>query len=63
MDAGIVIPLAGFAFVALIVALTNFAGIHDRETQTREALGHAEIEHRSRLAELDRELARLRQGG
>jgi hypothetical protein len=63
MDAGVFVPLAAFAAVILIVALVNFAGLNDRETQTRESLGRAEIEHRTRMAELDRELARLRQGG
>jgi hypothetical protein len=63
MDAGVFIPLAFFAAVILIMALLNFAGLHDREMQTREVLGRAEIEHRARIAELDRELSRLRQGG
>lgn len=63
MDAGVFIPLAVFAAVVLIVALAGFAGLHDREMQTRESLGRAEIDHRTRMAELDRELARLRQGG
>ena len=63
MDAGVFIPLAAFAAVVLLVALTNFAGLHDREMQTRESLGRAEIEHRAQLADLDRELTRLRQGG
>lgn len=62
MDPGVFVPLAVSAFVVMIVALTSFAGLHDREMQTREALGRAEFEHRSHMAELDRELARLRQG-
>ena len=63
MDAGVFVPLAFFAAVVLIVALSSFAGLHDREMQTRETLGRAEIEHRARMAELDRELSRARQGG
>ena len=63
MDAGVFIPLAVFAAVSLIVGLTSFAGLHDREMQTRENLGRAEIEHRTRMAQLDQELVRLRQGG
>jgi hypothetical protein len=62
MNAGIFVPLAAFAAVALIVALVSFAGLHDRETEMRESLGRAEIEHRTQIAELDRELTRLRQG-
>ena len=63
MDPGILIPLAVFAMVVLIVALTGFAKIHDRETETRSSLGRAEAEHRARMAELDSELSRLKQRG
>ncbi|HEY6290182.1 MAG TPA: hypothetical protein VI455_01290 [Terriglobia bacterium] len=63
MDAGILVPLGCFAMVVLIVALTSFAKIHDRETDTLSALGRAEAEHRARLAELDLELQRLKQRG
>ena len=63
MEAGIFVPLAAFAGVVLLVALTSFAGLHDREMQIRENLGRAEIDHRARMTELDRELARLRQEG
>ena len=62
MDAGVFVPLAVFAAVVLIVALSSFAGLHDREMQTRENLARAEMEHRTRMAELDHELAKLRQG-
>lgn len=62
MDPGVFVPLTAFAAVALIVALINFTKIHDREMEARETLGRAEIEHRTRLAELEREIARLRQG-
>jgi hypothetical protein len=62
MDAGVFIPLAAFAAVVLLVALTSFAGLHDREMRVRENLGRAEVDHRVRIAELDRELTRLRQG-
>jgi hypothetical protein len=62
MDAGILIPLGCFAAVVLIVALVSFAKIRDREIDVLSALGRAEAEHRTRVAELDRELERLRQG-
>jgi hypothetical protein len=63
METGVLVPLAAFAFVVLIVALLNFTAIHDRESRTREILSRSEMEHRARVAELDRELTRLRQGG
>jgi hypothetical protein len=62
MDAGIVIPLGCFAAVVLIVALVSFAKIRDLEIQVLGNLGRAEAEHRTRVADLDRELQRLRQG-
>jgi len=62
MDAGILVPLGCFATVVLIVALTSFTKIHDRENDARSVLGQAEAEHRARLAELDRELERLKKG-
>jgi hypothetical protein len=62
MDAGILIPLGVFAGVVLIVALVSFAKIRDREIEVLSTLGRAEAEHRSRVAELERELERLKQG-
>jgi hypothetical protein len=62
MDAGILIPLGCFAAVVLIVALVSFAKIRDREIDVLSTLGRAEAEHRTRVADLDRELKRLRQG-
>ena len=62
MDAGILVPLGCFAAVVLIVALVSFAKIRDLEIQVLSTLGRAEAEHRTRVAELDRELERLRQG-
>jgi hypothetical protein len=62
MDEGILIPLSCFAMVVLVVALVTFAKIRDREIEVSSALGRAEAEHRTRVAELDRELDRLKQG-
>jgi len=62
MDAGILIPLSCFAAVVLIVALVSFAKIRDREIEVLGKLTQAEAEHRSRVADLDRELERLRRG-
>jgi hypothetical protein len=62
MDAGILIPLGCFAAVVLIVALVSFAKIRDREIEVLSTLGRAEAQHRTRVADLDRELERLKQG-
>jgi hypothetical protein len=61
MDEGILIPLACFAAVILVVALVTFAKIRDREIDVLSTLGRAEADHRARVAELDRELERLKQ--
>lgn len=62
MDAGILVPLGCFAAVVLIVALVSFARIRDLEIEVLGNLNRAEVEHRTRVADLDRELERLRQG-
>jgi len=62
MNPGIMIPLSCFAAVILIVALVSFAKIRDLEIDVLGKLGRAEAEHRARLAELDREAQRLKQG-
>jgi hypothetical protein len=61
MDAGILVPLAVFAGVVVIVGLVNFSGIRDREWQTLESIRRMEAEHNLRMAELDREIARIKQ--
>lgn len=61
MDAGILIPLAAFAGVVVIVGLVNFSGIRDREWQTMESIRRMEAEHNLRMAELDREIERVKQ--
>ncbi|HXJ95403.1 MAG TPA: hypothetical protein VMT20_21380 [Terriglobia bacterium] len=62
MDTGILIPLSCFAMVVLVVALVTFAKIRDREIDVLNTLSRAEADHRTRVAELDRELDRLRRG-
>jgi len=62
MEPGLWIPLAGEAAVVLIVAMSQLAKVRDREVETHARLSQAEMEHRARLAELDLELSRLRQG-
>jgi hypothetical protein len=61
MDEGILIPLSCFALVVLVMALVTFAKLRDREIDVLSTLGRAEAEHRARVAELDRELKRLKE--
>lgn len=62
MDAGVLIPLGAFAAVVLLVGLINFSSLHDREVATLDSVRRAETEHNARMAELDRELQRVRRG-
>jgi len=62
MEAGVLVPLAVFAGVVIIIGLLNFSGLRDRELQTFESVRRMEAEHNIRMAELDRELQRLKQG-
>jgi len=62
MEAGVLIPLATFAAVVVIIGLVNFSGLRDRELQTFETVRRMEAEHNIRMADLDRELQRLKQG-
>jgi len=61
MEAGVLVPLAVFAGVVIIIGLLNFSGLRDRELQTFESVRRMEAEHNIRMAELDRELQRLKQ--
>jgi hypothetical protein len=60
MNPGVIVPLAAFAFVVVIVALVNTAKIHDLETETHYRLSQEELDHRSKLEALDRELERTK---
>ena len=62
MDPGFWVPLAGEAAIVLIIAMTQFAKVRDREVETQAWLSQAEMDHRTRMAELDEQLKRLRQG-
>jgi len=57
-----VVPLAVFAMVVLIVAITQMAKLRDREVEVRQRLYLEEMEHQRRMKELDLELERLKQG-
>ena len=56
------IPLAVFAMVAVIVAITQMARLRDKEMQIQQQLHAAQLEHQRKLQELQAELERVRQG-
>jgi hypothetical protein len=56
------IPLAVFAMVVVIVAITQLAGIRDRELDVHQKLHMDELEHQRKMQELESELQRIRQG-
>ena len=60
MDNPFIIPLGVFVMVALIVAIVNMVQLRDRETDVRQALHQAELEHRQKMAELEMQLSRLK---
>ncbi len=56
------IPLAVFAMVVVIVAITQLAGIRDKELEVHERLHMDELEHQRKMQELESELQRIKQG-
>jgi hypothetical protein len=57
-----IVPLAVFAMVVLIVAITQVSKLRDTEIDVQQKLHLAEMEHRERMRELETELQRIRQG-
>jgi len=57
-----IIPLAVFAFVVLVVAITQLAKLRDREMEVAQRLRAEEMEHQRKLKELELELERIKQG-
>lgn len=62
MDSPFIIPLAGYALVVLIVAISQFTCLRDKETDTARRLQIEEMEHRRKMQELEMELARVKPG-
>jgi len=56
------IPLGIFAMVVLIVAITNMAGIRDKEMEVHQKMHGLEMEHQRKMRELELELERIKQG-
>jgi hypothetical protein len=62
MDNPFIIPLAGFAMVVLIVAITCMAKVRDKELEVHHKLQSDQMDHQRRMKELELELERVRQG-
>jgi len=56
-----IIPLAVFAMVVLIVAISHMAKIRDKEIDVQQRLHEEELEHQRKMRELDLELQRVRE--
>ena len=57
-----IIPLAVFAMVVLIVAITHLVKIREKEMEVHQKLHIEEMEHQRRMRELELELERIKQG-
>jgi len=62
MESPVIIPLAVFAMVALIVAITKMAKVRDRELEVQQRLHLEQLEHQRKMKELELELERVKQG-
>lgn len=62
MASPFIIPLAVFAMVVLIVAITKMAKIRDREIEVHQRLHLEQLEHQRKMKELELELERVKQG-
>jgi hypothetical protein len=58
-----IIPLAVFAMVVLIVAISCMAKIRDKELEVHHRLQSDQMEHQRKMKELELELERVRQAG
>ena len=63
MESPLIIPLAVFAMVVLLVAITKLAKIRDVELQVQQKLHWEQMEHQRKMQELERELERVKEGG
>ena len=60
MDSPLIIPLAGFAVVVVIVAITHLAKIRDMEMEAHQRLRIEEMEHQRKIRELELELEQVK---
>jgi len=56
------IPLAVFAMVVLIVAITQMVSLRETEVDVHQKLSASEMEHQRKMQELELELQRVKQG-
>jgi hypothetical protein len=54
-----VVPLGAFVMVILIVAITHFARMREKELQAHQELRRHEMEHERKLKEMEIEKAKI----
>jgi len=59
MNPGVVIPLGAFLMVIIIVAVTNFRKMREKELMAHQDLRLREMEHERKLKEMEIEKAKL----
>ena len=62
MEAGVFVPLAVFAVVVLIVAITSMTKLRDKEMEVHQRLYREGLEHQRKMKELSLELERVKHG-
>ncbi len=62
MDSGVLVPLAVFAVVVLVIAITSLTKLRDKELQVHQRLYTEELEHQRKMNELTQELERVKHG-
>lgn len=62
MNGGVFVPLAVFAVVVLLVAITSLTKLRDKEMQVHQRLYAEELEHQRKMKELALELERVKHG-
>lgn len=58
-NAGVLIPLGAFAMAIIIVAISSFRKMRERELQAHQELRMREMEHERQLKELEIEKAKV----
>ena len=60
MDSPFIIPLAGFAVVVVILAITQLVKIRDLEMEAHQRFRLEEMEHQRKMRELELELEEVK---
>ena len=61
MNPGAFVPLAAFAVVVLVVAISSMTKLREKEMETHQRLYMEELEHQRKMKELTLELERVKQ--